>query len=260
MDNKAPEAFRTISEVAKELELPQHVLRFWETRFRDIRPMKRGGGRRFYRPEDVALLRGIRHLLYGEGYTIRGAQRILREQGVSFVQTVWEAGAAQPPPQRASELAVSEEAELEEEAASATEMLQEQSGLGSRFASLFGRDIWDRQDEAAARQEPPLKSAPTPRIEPEDRVSHGSASALPPVEPVLPDVEPVVPPMVAKPAPAAKAPELPREDMARPSPAPADIAKPSAGLSREDIANLQAALRELGECRRLIAATTARHD
>src|SRR5262249_14554688 len=93
---KAPDAFRTISEVAQELDVPQHVLRFWESRFREIRPMKRGGGRRYYRPDDVALLRGVRHLLYGEGYTIRGVQRLLREQGVRFVQTVWQPGAPQP--------------------------------------------------------------------------------------------------------------------------------------------------------------------
>jgi DNA-binding transcriptional MerR regulator len=82
---KSPEAFRTISEVADELALPQHVLRFWETRFTQIRPLKRGGGRRYYRPDDVDLLRGIRYLLYGEGYTIRGVQRLLREQGPRFV-------------------------------------------------------------------------------------------------------------------------------------------------------------------------------
>jgi DNA-binding transcriptional MerR regulator len=83
--SKGPDAFRTISEVAAELDLPQHVLRFWETRFAQIRPMKRGGGRRYYRPDDIDLLRGIRHLLYGEGYTIRGVQRILKEQGPRFV-------------------------------------------------------------------------------------------------------------------------------------------------------------------------------
>ena len=94
--NKAPDAFRTISEVAAELDLPQHVLRFWESRFPQIKPMKRGGGRRYYRPDDVELLRGIRHLLYGQGYTIRGVQRILREQGPRFVQTVWQEGAPQP--------------------------------------------------------------------------------------------------------------------------------------------------------------------
>jgi DNA-binding transcriptional MerR regulator len=94
--DKAPDAFRTISEVADDLDLPQHVLRFWETRFAQIKPMKRGGGRRYYRPEDVDLLRGIRHLLYGEGYTIRGAQRILKDEGVRFVQAVWRSGAPQP--------------------------------------------------------------------------------------------------------------------------------------------------------------------
>jgi DNA-binding transcriptional MerR regulator len=92
---KAPDAFRTISEVATDLNVPQHVLRFWESRFSEIKPMKRGGGRRYYRPDDVDLLRGIRHLLYGEGYTIRGVQRILREQGLHFVQEVWQPGAPQ---------------------------------------------------------------------------------------------------------------------------------------------------------------------
>jgi DNA-binding transcriptional MerR regulator len=103
---KSPDAFRTISEVAQELDVPQHVLRFWESRFREIRPMKRGGGRRYYRPDDVDLLRGIRHLLYGEGYTIRGVQRLLREQGLRFVQNVWQPGAPQPgqrPPEDASD-------------------------------------------------------------------------------------------------------------------------------------------------------------
>ncbi|MBX9618816.1 MAG: MerR family transcriptional regulator [Hyphomicrobiales bacterium] len=81
-------AFRTISEAADELDLPQHVLRFWETRFTHIRPLKRGGGRRYYRKDDVDLLRGIKHLLYGQGYTIKGVQRILKSQGVKFVQNV----------------------------------------------------------------------------------------------------------------------------------------------------------------------------
>ncbi len=94
--DKAPDAFRTISEVAEELSVPQHVLRFWESRFREIKPLKRGGGRRYYRPDDIGLLRGIHHLLYGEGYTIRGVQRILRDQGVRFVQTVWQPGAPRP--------------------------------------------------------------------------------------------------------------------------------------------------------------------
>jgi DNA-binding transcriptional MerR regulator len=82
---KSPDAFRTISEAAEELDLPQHVLRFWETRFSNIKPLKRGGGRRYYRPEDVLLLKGIRHLLYDQGFTIKGVQRILKDQGVRNV-------------------------------------------------------------------------------------------------------------------------------------------------------------------------------
>ena len=82
---KSPEAFRTISEVATDLDVPKHVLRFWEGKFPQLRPLKRGGGRRYYRPEDVDLLRGIRQLLYGDGYTVKGVQKILHEQGVGYV-------------------------------------------------------------------------------------------------------------------------------------------------------------------------------
>ncbi|MBC7479724.1 MAG: MerR family transcriptional regulator, partial [Pseudorhodobacter sp.] len=83
--DKSPDAFRTISEVADALETPAHVLRFWESRFPQIKPVKRAGGRRYYRPADVALLSGIRHLLHDAGMTIRGVQKILREQGVRHV-------------------------------------------------------------------------------------------------------------------------------------------------------------------------------
>ena len=79
---KGPEAFRTISEAADELSVPQHVLRFWETKFSFIRPMKRAGGRRFYRPSDISVLRGVRRLLHDEGYTIKGVQRLHREEGL----------------------------------------------------------------------------------------------------------------------------------------------------------------------------------
>ncbi len=82
---KSPEAFRTISEVSADLDVPQHVLRFWETKFSQIRPLKRAGGRRYYRPDDLDLLRGIRHLLYSDGYTIKGVQKLLREQGLRSV-------------------------------------------------------------------------------------------------------------------------------------------------------------------------------
>ena len=137
---KAPDAFRTISEVADEIDVPQHVLRFWESRFPQIRPMKRGGGRRYYRPDDVDLLRGIRHLLYGEGYTIRGVQRILREQGVTLVQTVWRVD-AEP-----SEAMVEDEADEAAAADSAEQRLE---------PNLFA--VGDE------RREPRLEGAPAPQ-------------------------------------------------------------------------------------------------
>lgn len=96
--NKSADAFRTIGEVAEELDVPKHVLRFWEGKFPQIKPMKRGGGRRYYRPEDMALLRGIRHLLHAEGYTIKGVQKILREQGIEQVKVL--ARGAQAPTRR----------------------------------------------------------------------------------------------------------------------------------------------------------------
>lgn len=217
LDEKDPQAFRTISEVAVELDLPQHVLRFWESRFRDIKPMKRGGGRRYYRPDDILLLRGIRHLLYGEGYTIRGVQRILREQGVKFVQAVWEEGAPQPPH------GVSEDEILNEEAESAAEMLEEESGLRGRLSSLIGRDFGDRAEPLDARQEPPLQSAPMPHIAPEDRIAHA-----------------------APPAPRAEAPAPP--------------SAPPPGLARDDLRKLHAVLHELVECRKLVDAVLTRAE
>jgi DNA-binding transcriptional MerR regulator len=164
LDNKAPDAFRTISEVADELDLPQHVLRFWESRFREIKPMKRGGGRRYYRPDDIDLLRGIRHLLYGEGYTIRGVQRILREQSVAFVQAVWQEGASQPPHGGGDEGELVDEVATEEE-----EALDEPRGLRERFSSLIGRDLGDHPETPGDRREPPLQSGPMPRVDPADR-------------------------------------------------------------------------------------------
>ena len=91
---KGPDAFRTISEAADELNVPQHVLRFWETRFAFIRPMKRAGGRRFYRPHDIAVLRGVRRLLHDEGYTIKGVQKLHREHGLRRLIAAGEGGAA----------------------------------------------------------------------------------------------------------------------------------------------------------------------
>ena len=92
--SKAATAFRTISEVSEELDVPKHVLRFWEMKFPQIKPMKRGGGRRYYRPEDMSLLKGICHLLHAEAYTIKGVQKILRERGVDSVKALAEDDAA----------------------------------------------------------------------------------------------------------------------------------------------------------------------
>jgi DNA-binding transcriptional MerR regulator len=94
MVQKSAEAFRTISEVADLIEVPQHVLRFWETKFTHIKPLKRAGGRRFYRPADVELIKGIQSLLYGDGYTIKGVQKILKDQGVRYVIDTGKGGTA----------------------------------------------------------------------------------------------------------------------------------------------------------------------
>mgnify|MGYP002622932373 CR=1 FL=1 len=90
---KSSQAFRTISEVAEELDVPQHVLRFWESKFSQVKPMKRGGGRRYYRPEDIDLLRGIRTLLYEDGFTIKGVQKVFRDRGVRFIIDTGKPGA-----------------------------------------------------------------------------------------------------------------------------------------------------------------------
>ncbi len=98
---KSLDAFRTISEVSDDLGVPKHVLRFWESKFPQLRPMKRGGGRRYYRPEDMELLRGIHRLLHAQGYTIKGVQKILREQGVEAVKGQGETASAAAAPEPA---------------------------------------------------------------------------------------------------------------------------------------------------------------
>jgi DNA-binding transcriptional MerR regulator len=126
--DKSPDAFRTISEAAEELDLPQHVLRFWETRFATIKPLKRGGGRRYYRPEDVLLLRGIRHLLYDQGFTIKGVQKILKDQGPRYVIAVGEGkGLDEIIPLIEEAQAAADEAEIEEAVMTADPSLDEES-------------------------------------------------------------------------------------------------------------------------------------
>jgi DNA-binding transcriptional MerR regulator len=163
--DKAPEAFRTISEVADEIDVPQHVLRFWESRFSQIRPMKRGGGRRFYRPEDVDLLRGVRHLLYGEGYTIRGVQRILREQGPAFAQNVWRAGAEPPPPE-------SEEDRENDDIAAASEAERPEPDL-SLFPVPSSRQRERASEGRSTERREPMLSPNPPRSAPRGMNAEG---------------------------------------------------------------------------------------
>ncbi len=228
MDNKAPDAFRTISEVADELDLPQHVLRFWESRFTEIKPMKRGGGRRFYRPDDIDLLRGIRHLLYGEGYTIRGVQRILREQGIDFVQAIWQEGAA-PVPSDEDVDDVEEAFEEQEE----EEAEDEPRGLRDRLSSLIGRDLNDGGDVDSDRQEPPMQSAPLPRIDPGERIG---TAPRPLDRPASLDIAPRTEPR----------PE-PRQE-------PQVVIAASSAMPQDKRERLKAVLDDLKECRGLIDA------
>jgi DNA-binding transcriptional MerR regulator len=144
------------------------VLRFWETRFSQIKPMKRGGGRRYYRPDDVDLLRGIRHLLYGEGYTIRGVQRILKENGIRFVQSVWQEGAAQPMRRPVED--EEQEAELAEEAAENGQSREARFGPLPTLPSDSDEEDETEAEPVIGRREPPL--AAMPRVQP-------SASAPP---------------------------------------------------------------------------------
>jgi DNA-binding transcriptional MerR regulator len=149
---KSPDAFRTISEVAVDLDVPQHVLRFWESRFREIKPMKRGGGRRYYRPDDVSLLRGIRHLLYGEGYTIRGVQRIIREQGIKFVQAAGRPAPRQPDVEELTE-------EIDAPDAAAAIEAERTRGLFALLPALLG----DRNEAPEPEFAPPdIRPEPAP--------------------------------------------------------------------------------------------------
>lgn len=164
--DKSADAFRTISEAAEELDVPQHVLRFWETRFSQIKPMKRGGGRRYYRPEDMELLRAIRHLLYGEGYTIRGVQRLLKERGLKMVIAMRTGGAVPP----ATSAPAPAAAPVSRESISLDADLDEPDG-----------DL-----APAIHMEPDeLRQQPAPRL-------HAAAAPQQSDQPPMPDVEPLL--------------------------------------------------------------------
>jgi DNA-binding transcriptional MerR regulator len=242
--DKAPDAFRTISEVAEDLDLPQHVLRFWETRFGQIKPMKRGGGRRYYRPDDIDLLRGIRHLLYGEGYTIRGVQRILKDEGIKFVQSVWKAGAPQPERSPADHQEAGERPPparpLPGARARGDPEVERGRGLFGLLPSLLG---------AVGEHDPGESERTEPRIEPS-------------IEDIFAEV----------PAPSLAEPSSDREaenadDGSSTLPAIADARAPmlesrllangggragQVGIAPDDKRKLRAMLQELVECRRLL--------
>jgi DNA-binding transcriptional MerR regulator len=212
--NKAPDAFRTISEVADELDLPQHVLRFWESRFPHIRPMKRGGGRRYYRPEDIDLLRGIRHLLYGDGYTIRGVQRILREQGVRTVQSVGQGKMANlpaPPPDDSQDA------------------YSEPNGVPTvlKFPSPLDTGAPDDADNKVEEHDPD-EPAPPGFVLQNSTTAEARSGAV---------------------APVPRAPGAPPQ--VRQASLPVAAPAPS-GLAAEDLGRLNHALAELEACRRLL--------
>jgi DNA-binding transcriptional MerR regulator len=268
--DKAPDAFRTISEVADDLDIPQHVLRFWETRFTQIKPMKRSGGRRYYRPDDVDLLRGIRRLLYGEGYTIRGVQRILKENGIKSVQGLVDGHAAPSFAPTSAAIAPRvqakrpmieedhEEEEAEDEAERDEEIEEEAEDEADAEGAEDEEEEGDEDDgeegedeeaeeedeeEAAAapvagRRELPMTST-SPRVDPQLQRPPSRAN------PVLAN------PVAARPEPAMSAPT----QSARPAAVPAARPTPQRRLERE---RLEAVLEELLAARR--ALDTAMKD
>jgi DNA-binding transcriptional MerR regulator len=238
---KAPDAFRTISEVAIELDVPQHVLRFWETRFAQIKPMKRGGGRRYYRPDDVDLLRGIRHLLYGEGYTIRGVQRILREQGAKFVQAVWLADAEQPErgPEDDDGEAAANGGSNEPEAV-LRKSPERPRRLFDLLPSLFTGEAASSLPGGAALDD----EEPAPPPEPSEAMSIASAQAAPRREEIRAEA-----PLRGSPSAPVSVNELHVEGTVR-----LPMRRGVVDIDDEQRRKLDAAVQELVECRRLLGA------
>jgi len=227
--NKAPDAFRTISEVAEELDLPQHVLRFWESRFPHVKPLKRGGGRRYYRPEDVDLLRGIRRLLYADGYTIKGVQRILREQGVRTVQSVGQGQDVTALTAAFQNAAAEDDAPGDETGANGAPAVT-LTALAQRppAEEEVEDDSGGLQALALVRSAPPPKNGP---------IVEAGVVAVVPAAKVETATEPV---------PAAVGP------VAAPSPPPVTVTAPVQGLTARDLDRLKQALAELEACRRLL--------
>ena len=241
--DKSPEAFRTISEVAEALETPAHVLRFWESRFPQIRPVKRAGGRRYYRPSDVALLAGIKRLLHDEGMTIRGVQKILREQGIRHVSGLAEETS---PEEEALEAAMAGRLDdepglppeqVEDETAAALEAaLDDQRGVVLPFAPP------EPAGEAVAKQ--PADVAPEAPVQPVEKIPAPVAEE-PPVEAAAPPAEE---PSVAEPPTGEPPPQRDFFDAPPPPPAPPTVDSPApvvTPVADEPTATIAARLRAL---------------
>ncbi|HEY4076696.1 MAG TPA: MerR family transcriptional regulator [Rhizomicrobium sp.] len=158
---KSPEAFRTISEVALELDVPQHVLRFWESRFAQIKPVKRAGGRRYYRPDDVDLLKGIRALLYNDGFTIKGVQKVLKERGLRHVAEVGRGGK----PVQAAPVVIEKIVYVEKPAPVPAPVKKRPTHLRAVPVAM-SLPLFDEPAQEPMRDFPVLDSAPTSVVEP----------------------------------------------------------------------------------------------
>ena len=243
--SKGPDAFRTISEVAEELDLPQHVLRFWETRFPQIKPMKRGGGRRYYRPDDVDLLRGIRRLLYGEGYTIKGVQRILKEQGPRHVIAAGQGMGLDPAPEDSDSDDYIDDTAQDSDFEPSPESDDFDDGVerldaGGRREPVFGASAEPSQDRHA--QAPSVRVAGERPSQHEPQFSSRSPGDPPPVHSRIPAAPPdlpssaddYLPPLVADlPMPPERSGGHARPESAYAPPQAANWREPSVAQSRE---------------------------
>jgi DNA-binding transcriptional MerR regulator len=272
--DKSPDAFRTISEVAEDLDIPQHVLRFWETRFSQIKPLKRGGGRRYYRPDDVELLKGIRTLLYGEGYTIRGVQRILKEQGLKHVIAIGlEADGAPPVKPDPARLARFDQEDDDDRVAPparaiptppATERREPTASFTpAATANAVARPPLNVPDPRRAPP-PPFERAPIPAAERPVPPATVASVAPPPVVPPVERAPDPLPAGILPPnAPSREASRLEtgaktalsfidRLTGDKRATAAPEAPAPRGAMSRDDIRKLQSTLFELLECKRML--------
>ncbi len=252
---KSPDAFRTISEVADDLDLPQHVLRFWETRFTQIKPLKRGGGRRYYRPDDVDLLRGIRFFLYSEGYTIRGVQRILKEQGARFVISAGRNRLEGAPGHRNGSETDTADDGTDEHPIADPQRRRAPASAAPPSVTARQEPSFDVEPEYHDPDEQPehvpdyMPDVADDEEEDEEKIGSDARRLAMRFAPVPPEPAKMRP----EPAPRTPVPERSRDALAGAQPAPARLDHPPpAGLAPEDAACLQSTLVELLELKRIL--------